>query len=71
MKIPAEHIRITPTNKPYPGGQHTSRSTPTVTIEYLPDELKVTCGIERSQLRNKELAMRMLELAVLGREQKN
>jgi protein subunit release factor A len=43
------------------GGQSCGCVTSTVQVTHAPTQMSVTCGVERSQVRNKLLAMIMLE----------
>lgn len=58
--IPSEHLEIE-TWPPQPiGGQHVGLTPSGVKIVHLPTGLTAICDMERSQHRNKEIAMDMI-----------
>ena len=53
-----------------PGGQHVNKSSTAIRATYIPSGLAVFCHEERSQLRNKELALaRLVQLLKLEEEE--
>jgi protein subunit release factor A len=46
------------------GGQQVGTTCSFVTVEHIPTGTKVCIGIERSQLKNKKLAISLIELAL-------
>jgi len=61
VKIPPEDIRVELSKSSGAGGQNVNKRETAVRIVHLPTNLAVHVETERSQLQNKERAMRMLE----------
>jgi peptide chain release factor 1 len=63
MALNPKNLKIT---VPYrqSGGQQVGDSPCGVEIEHLPTGIKVFCDYERSQIRNKKIAMLMIEMGL-------
>ena len=49
----------------YPGGQHAGSPSMFVRITHIPTDTVAECGFERSQFKNKQVAMAMIEMALV------
>lgn len=61
MTLPEEDLQIEYVKPVQPGGQHVGLPNPAIRVIHLPTGIKIEVGCERSQTRNKKLALSMLE----------
>jgi peptide chain release factor 2 len=68
IKIAPEDLRIDVFRASGPGGQHMQKTSTAVRVTHLPTKLVVSYQSERSQLQNKEIALKILHARLLELE---